>query len=578
MSVVGLTDTIAVIRTGGGKTAIALTSHKMIHLRNQGQHAAVSIFICPPKVLVEQIIQVAQSWGIPAVTFNVNNIAAFNDISKGGRPLLVLTPQTTLWFVEKLNMLTGAQKVEVLFVFCDEAHTAGSGSGSWTSFYPSLQDIGVRLRSLLRRSQASSPVFLAATGSLRRSRAPGLARAFGMTKYHHVQDSLFRKNIAFSFEYKEGKGPKHIQQLLQVIDDFAGAGEVIIYCITPATVEKLASQLAHVKPAFGTYHGGQQQDSRDKFAIEWMQGQHKRTIATHGFGMGLDRSSVTLIVEWNLPLSLEAAMQKAGRAGRAGGTARHHQFIDLNSMVRAYKVLSNKPSQESNDAFQGVLQWIRESGCRAQKIHAQLEENIDPCGICDDCQLQGGDPQVDVTDHVKMVLVTLRDTPGATMTTLVPGVRAAYQSMQSGQRVPTINFVKSMLQRLVFEHPNVIRVQHVPSPNSKSPGWMAFFTGTDADAVTAGTHTVALRNFEVSGMHRKPDRRSQKPARTPLAQLATNIPLGAGQIDASASTYRLPMHIYMSNTKFVVRLKRFKKTVTIGRFGTLVEAERALAD
>ena len=70
------------------------------------------------------------------------------------------------------------------------------------------------------------------------------------------------------------------------------------------------------------YHAGLKNETKDYRQKEWKEGNYRVIIATNAFGMGIDKPDVRLVIHIDLPDSLEAYFQEAGRAGRDGKNAR----------------------------------------------------------------------------------------------------------------------------------------------------------------------------------------------------------------------------------------------------------------
>ena len=94
------------------------------------------------------------------------------------------------------------------------------------------------------------------------------------------------------------------------------AGPTIIYASTRKAVEQIASEFDFIP-----YHAGMSDDKREEAQNKFMFDSCPVLVATNAFGMGIDRPDVRRVIHYNIPGSLEAYYQEAGRAGRDGEAA-----------------------------------------------------------------------------------------------------------------------------------------------------------------------------------------------------------------------------------------------------------------
>jgi ATP-dependent DNA helicase RecQ len=123
-----------------------------------------------------------------------------------------------------------------------------------------------------------------------------------------------RENLALSVRLCSSLGEKltELDRLVRKCE----TGTIVIYGATRRTVEEVASWLGQTHPSVGYYHAGLSDDERRLVHEDFRQGQLRILVATNAFGMGIDKSDVRLVVHMDIPGSVEAYYQEAGRAGR----------------------------------------------------------------------------------------------------------------------------------------------------------------------------------------------------------------------------------------------------------------------
>ena len=120
----------------------------------------------------------------------------------------------------------------------------------------------------------------------------------------------------------------------------------IVYCATRKTTEALADTLNQMGHPAVAYHGGMSPDAREAAQRDFITDKVPVVVATNAFGMGIDKSNVRYVIHYNLPESIEAYYQEAGRAGRDGEPSRCTLLWNESDIVTRRRLLDNDYENE----------------------------------------------------------------------------------------------------------------------------------------------------------------------------------------------------------------------------------------
>jgi ATP-dependent DNA helicase RecQ len=197
--------------------------------------------------------------------------------------------------------------------------------------------------------------------------------------------SFNRANIRYTVEPKQNS----FEKLLNFLDTRKEESG-IIYCLSRASTEKLASDLKEEGFQALPYHAGLERETRTHHQEMFLRDEIKIVVATIAFGMGIDKSNVRFVVHMDLPKNIESYYQETGRAGRDGLDSEallFYSYADVSKLKR-FATVENNPEQTEIllKKLDQMAAYGDSSTCRRnQDLLAYFGESAPPCGNCDVC-------------------------------------------------------------------------------------------------------------------------------------------------------------------------------------------------
>jgi ATP-dependent DNA helicase RecQ len=273
----------------------------------------------------------------------------------------------------------------------DEAHCLSFWGHDFRPEYMRLAEV---------REQLGSPVTMALTATATPAVRNDIVRMLKLRSPELHVTGFDRPNLIYACRRIDFEAEKD-QSLLHGLSKQPGSG--IVYCATRKKVEYLAAFLRQSLPqrTIRAYHAGMDAESRKKAQQEFMFNADAVVVATNAFGMGINKPDIRFVVHYNIPASLEAYYQEAGRAGRDGRPAqcvlyvslvdRHTQefFIDKigenNSALTAPQV--ELLQAHARQKLERMFQYAYTRRCRRRAILAYFGDNseVRDC-VCDVCR------------------------------------------------------------------------------------------------------------------------------------------------------------------------------------------------
>lgn len=289
-------DTLALMPTGGGKSVC----FQVPAMAREG----ICLVVSPLIALMKDQVQNLGSKGIKALAvysgMTYSQIdAALDNAIYGDYKFLYVSPERlhTGIFRERVK------KMDINFLVVDEAHCISQ----WGyDFRPAYLEIS-KIKELIN----DVPV-IALTATATKSVAEDIMRILNFSEPNVISSGFERKNLSYVVRNVDDK----FGNMLKICNGVPGTG--IVYVRERKRCEEISSFLRQNGITADFYHAGLSKELRNAKQDSWIKGETRVIVATNAFGMGIDKPDVRFVIHYDMPDSLEAYFQEAGRGGRDG--------------------------------------------------------------------------------------------------------------------------------------------------------------------------------------------------------------------------------------------------------------------
>lgn len=378
-------DALAVMPTGQGKSLCFQLPAAL--------SSGLTVVIAPLIALMKDQVDALRGRGVPASAFHsgltgTQRDRIIQDLHLGRLRLLYLAPER----IQHDRFVRVLQEAGVARLVVDEAHCISRWGHDFRPDYLRLGDLRQRL---------GSPPCLALTATATVKVQADICEKLALQAPLRVVTGFRRPNLHFSVVPCAAKAEK-LRAVEALLDGLSpGGGSALIYAATRRHVEELAAELSRRNGdrgmrsdewRVGYYHAGLEDGLRAKVHEQFLDGRVGTLVATNAFGMGIDKPDVRLVVHYDVPGSLDAYYQEAGRAGRDGAPARCVLLFHPSDVgTQEYFIQHSEGNQdEQRDLLRQMVAYARARSCRQLLVLDYFgdreETTLGPCGVCDRCQ------------------------------------------------------------------------------------------------------------------------------------------------------------------------------------------------
>ena len=373
-------DVLGIMPTGAGKSMC----YQIPALVSDGITIVVSPLI---SLMKDQVSALVQS-GVRAAYLNSSLTArqralVRRNILEGIYKIVYVSPErlTTEGFAEL------AARIDISLIAVDEAHCVSQWG---QDFRPSYLKIREFTDSLPQR-----PPICALTATATAEVRSDIVKMLGLRTPHTVVTGFDRGNLYFGVRRPKDK----FDELLDILKENPDAC-TIIYCSTRKNVEEVCMRLVSLGYPATRYHAGLEDDERRESQDDFLYDRCRIMVATNAFGMGIDKSNVTLVVHYNMPKNIESYYQEAGRAGRDGSESKCILLYGGRD-VQTIRYFIDNPEENAElteemrefvkkrdlERLNAMVMYCTTGGCLREYILRYFGERPPArCGNCSNCE------------------------------------------------------------------------------------------------------------------------------------------------------------------------------------------------
>lgn len=466
-SIIAGRDVLGVMPTGAGKSVCYQIPATIL--------PGVTIVISPLISLMRDQVDALNDAGIPAAFINTTQTpdeqsSVFAQASAGLIKLLYVAPER----LETERFRNFASRTPISLVAVDEAHCVSQWGQDFRSSYLGIGEFIANL--------PARPTVAAFTATATERVRHDIVSMLGLRDPDVTVTGFDRPNLYFDVIKLETRH-KAFWVAKYVAEHADESG--IVYCATRKETEALAASLNHAVaelraadgadpgqagPIAVAYHGGMSPDVRERAQRDFVTDRVPVVVATNAFGMGIDKSNVRYVIHHNMPESIEAYYQEAGRAGRDGEPSRCTLLWNESDIVTRRRLLDSDYENErmtpedqeivrqsKRRLLDGMVGYCRTADCLHRYMTRYFGQEITPtdapsdthegkCGACSNCESTF--ETIDVTSVAQAISRCVHDVNqrvgSGKIVKILRGSKAQDLAWLNPEQMPTFGMLKDV--------------------------------------------------------------------------------------------------------------------------------------
>lgn len=352
-------DGLVVMPTGGGKSLC----YQLPALCFEG----VTVVVSPLLALMKDQVDSLVAKGVAATM--INSTVSWPDqrerlrgLSEGVWKMVYVAPER----FRAQAFLDAMKGVPVAMFAVDEAHCLSQWGHD---FRPDYLRLGKAVEMLGR------PQCVAFTATATPVVRDDIRAVLKLRDPFEVVSGFSRPNLSLAITHVE----KHAQKFSRIREVLREHKTGIVYCATRKKVEEVSEVLAGWGVKVVAYHGGMDDGERTRAQEVFISRKADVAVATNAFGMGIDRSDVRFVIHFEVPGSIEAYYQEAGRAGRDGENAVCELLFNYaDTRTQEFFIEGANPGWP---AIRDIYQWLLNQADEKHEVQRSLEEIADGADV-----------------------------------------------------------------------------------------------------------------------------------------------------------------------------------------------------